>query len=52
MRRSKFNPTQIARVLKEFEQGKESESLCREYGISNVPFTTGIDVMVGWKPAS
>ena len=38
MKRSKFNPTQIAKVLKEFESGKELESLCREYGISKATF--------------
>jgi putative transposase len=34
----KFNPTQIAKVLKEFESGKELESLCREHGIIKATF--------------
>jgi putative transposase len=38
MKRSKFNPTQIAKVLKEFESGKELEPLCREHGISKATF--------------
>ena len=38
MKSSKFNPTQIAKVLKEFESGKELEPLCREHGISKATF--------------
>jgi putative transposase len=34
MKRSKFNPTQIAKILKEFELGKDVETLSREHGIS------------------
>ena len=34
MRKSKFNPTQIAKILKEFDLGKDVETLSREHGIS------------------
>ena len=38
MKTSKFNPTQIARILKEFESGKDVDSLMREHGISKATF--------------
>ena len=38
MKSSKFSSTQIAKVLKEFESGKELELLCREHGISKATF--------------
>jgi len=38
MKTSKFNPTQIARILKDFESGKDVDSLMREYGISKATF--------------
>ncbi len=38
MKRSKFNPTQIAKILKEFELGKDVETLSREHGISKATF--------------
>lgn len=34
MKRSKFSPTQIAKILKEFELGKTAETLSREYRVS------------------
>lgn len=34
MKRSKFTPTQISRILKEFDHGKSAEEINREYGIS------------------
>lgn len=34
MKRSKFSPTQIASILKEFDNGKTAEEINREYGIS------------------
>jgi len=34
MKRSKFSSTQIAKILREFEQGKDAETLMREYGMS------------------
>jgi len=38
MKRSKFSPTQIAKILKEFEQGKSIEDISREHGISRAAF--------------
>ncbi len=38
MKKSKFTPEQIARVLKEFDQGKKVEEITREYGISRAAF--------------
>ena len=43
MKTSKFTPTQIAKILKEFESGKDVDTISREHGVS---------VMVVWKPAS
>jgi putative transposase len=34
MKKSKFNPNEIARILKEFDQGKSAEEINRDYGIS------------------
>jgi len=34
METSKFTPTQIAKILKDFESGKDIDGLFREYGIS------------------
>lgn len=34
MKKSKFTPTEIARILKEFDQGKSPEEINRDYGIS------------------
>jgi putative transposase len=38
MKSSKHSPTEIAKVLKEFEQGKTLEAIVREYGISRASF--------------
>lgn len=38
MRKSKFTPTQIASILKEFDQGKDLLTLTRERGISKATF--------------
>ena len=38
MRKSKFTPHQIAKILKEFEAGKSSEEISREHGISKASF--------------
>lgn len=34
MRKSKFSPQQIAKILKEFDNGKSVEEISREYGVS------------------
>ena len=38
MRKSQFNHTQIASILKEFEQGKSAEEINRQYGVSKATF--------------
>jgi len=38
MRKSKFSPTQIAKILKEFETGKSVSVISREYGVSSAAF--------------
>jgi putative transposase len=38
MRRSKFSPEQIARILKEFDNGKSVDQLNREHGVSTATF--------------
>ena len=38
MRKSKFTPIQIAKILKEFDLGKDVETLTREYGVSKASF--------------
>jgi putative transposase len=34
MRKSKFTPQQIAKILKDFDNGKSVEEITREYGVS------------------
>jgi len=34
MKKSQFTPTQIASILKEFDNGKSAEEINREHGIS------------------
>jgi len=38
MRKSKFSPTQIAKILKEFDLGKDVETICRDHGVSKPTF--------------
>lgn len=38
MRKSKFSPTQIAKILKEFELGKSVPAISREHGVSSAAF--------------
>ncbi|MFT5565715.1 MAG: putative transposase, partial [Glaciecola sp.] len=38
MRRSEFSPTQIAKILKEFDNGKSVEEFIREHGVSTATF--------------
>jgi len=38
MKKSKFSPTQIALILKEFDGGKTVEEISREHGISRATF--------------
>ncbi|MDA3798467.1 MAG: transposase [Kiritimatiellae bacterium] len=38
MKKKRFSPEQVARVLKEFEGGKSVQELLKEYGISQATF--------------
>ena len=38
MKKSRFSPTQIAKILKEFDLGKDVETISREYGVSKASF--------------
>lgn len=38
MKKGKFSPTQIAKILKEFESGKSVIDISREYGVSSSAF--------------
>ena len=38
MKKSKFSPEQIAKILKEFDNGKSAAELSREYGVSTAAF--------------
>ena len=38
MRKSKFSPEKIAKILREFDQGKSSQEVSREYGVSMAAF--------------
>lgn len=34
MKKSQFSPTQVASILKEFDNGKTAQEINREYGVS------------------
>lgn len=38
MKRKKFSESQIIKILKEYESGREVKDLCREYSISRATF--------------
>ena len=38
MKKSQFSEAQITHALKEYENGRKSEDICRELGISKVTF--------------
>ena len=38
MRKSRFSPTQIAKILKEFDDGKSVEQISRDHGVSSASF--------------
>ena len=38
MKKSKFNPEQIAKILKSYDEGTSSEEICRINGISRQTF--------------
>jgi putative transposase len=38
MEMTRFTETKIIKVLKEYDSGKDTKSICREYGISRATF--------------
>lgn len=38
MKRKQFSPTQIASILKEYDQGESVPDLCRKHGLSKATF--------------
>jgi len=38
MKKIKFSESQIIKILKEYESGRDVKDLCREYGISRATF--------------
>ena len=38
MRKSRFTETQIVKILKEFEGGRQVKEVCREYGVSDATY--------------
>ncbi|GAB1534385.1 hypothetical protein ADMFC3_00160 [Geovibrio sp. ADMFC3] len=38
MKRSRFSETQIVKILKEVESGRQVKDICREYGISDATY--------------
>ncbi len=38
MRKSKFSPTQIAKILQEFDMGKSVSEINRDHGVSSAAF--------------
>ena len=38
MKMTRFTETQISKVLKEYDSGKDTKDICREHGISRATF--------------
>lgn len=38
MRKSRFTETQIVKILKEVEGGRQVKEICREYGVSDATY--------------
>ena len=38
MRKSRFTETQIVKILKEVEGGRQAKEVCREYGVSDATY--------------
>lgn len=50
MRKSKFSPQQIAKILKEFDNGKSVEQISREHGVSVAAFYKWRSKYAGMNP--
>jgi len=49
MKHSKFTDSQIIEALKRVEGGLAVPELCREVGLVQPPFISGVPNMVAWK---
>jgi len=49
MRKARFKETQIVRVLKEVEGGRQVKEVCREYGISDATYSIGKRSTAAWR---
>lgn len=38
MKKSRFTENQIVKILKEYESGRDAQSICREYGVARATF--------------
>ena len=38
MKKSRFTESQIVSILREYEKGRDTQDLCREYGVSRATF--------------
>lgn len=38
MKKSRFTESQIVKILKEYDCGRDAQALCREYGMSKATF--------------
>lgn len=50
MKKSKFSPEQISKILKEFDQGKSVQDLCRQHGIAAPTFYKWRSKYAGLSP--
>ncbi|MBK9301268.1 MAG: transposase [Bacteroidetes bacterium] len=52
MKKSKFSATQVAAILKEFDNGKSVEDISREHSVSRATFYKWRQGMGVWKQVS
>ncbi len=52
MKKSKFTPTQIMNILKEFDLGKSVEEITRNTVFPEQHFTNGGNAMAAWRPVN
>lgn len=52
MKKSKFTPSQIAKILKEFELGKEQRHYHGSMESAKQRFINGVNDIVAWKPVN
>ena len=50
MKKSRFSPEQIAKILKDYDNGTTSEELCRLTGSAAKLFISGAANMPVWSP--